>query len=104
MKKKFEFSKIIFVYIAIMFTIVIIFTMILMWVTKDTSAVAYLIPAVGGLMATTVGFYSWKAKAENVLKIQQSSSSSEVNVNEITKTVEEILKDNVIEEGADYDN
>ena len=63
MKKKFEFSKIIFVYIAIMFTIVIIFTMILMWVTKDTSAVAYLIPAVGGLMATTVGFYSWKAKA-----------------------------------------
>ena len=104
MKKKFEFSKIIFVYIAIMFTIVIIFTMILMWVTKDTSAVAYLIPAVGGLMATTVGFYSWKAKAENVLKIQQSSSSSEVDVNEITKTVEEILKDNVIEEGADYDD
>lgn len=104
MKKKFEFSKIIFVYIAIMFTIVIIFTMILMWVTKDTSAVAYLIPAVGGLMATTVGFYSWKAKAENVLKIQQNSSSSEVDVNEITKTVEDILKDSVIEEGADYDN
>ena len=103
MKKKFEFSKIIFVYIAIMFTIVIIFTMVLMWVTQDTSAVAYLIPAVGGLMATTVGFYSWKAKAENVLKIQQNASS-EINADEIAESVKEILEDNDNEEGMDYDN
>lgn len=104
MKKKLEFSKIIFVYIAVMFTIVIIFTMVLMWYTQDTSAVAYLIPAVGGLMATTVGFYSWKAKAENILKIKQSNSISDIEADEIAKSVQEILTANETEEDINYDN
>ncbi len=104
MKKKFEFSKVIFVYIAVMFTIVIIFTMVLMWYTQDTQAVAYLIPAVGGLMATTVGFYSWKAKAENILKIKQTNEIASDDINELAKNVEELLKDDEVEEGDGYDS
>lgn len=105
MKKKFEFSKAIFIYIAIMFTIVIIFSMVLMWATKDTTAVAYLIPAVGGLMATTVGFYSWKAKAENILKIKQNALNN-IDAKDITSTVEELLKEDEIEDigGDSYGN
>ena len=102
MKKKFEFSKAIFIYIAIMFTIVIIFSMVLMWVTKDTTAVAYLIPAVGGLMATTVGFYSWKAKAENILKIKQNTVNN-IDAENITNTVEKLLKEDEVEDvGGDF--
>ncbi len=102
MKKKFEFSKVIFIYIAIMFSIVIIFTMVLMWVTKDTTAVAYLIPAVGGLMATTVGFYSWKTKAENILKIKQNTVNN-IDAEDITNTVEKLLKEDEVEDvGGDF--
>lgn len=104
MKKKLEFSKIIFVYIAVMFTIVMVFTMVLMWYTKDTGAVAYLIPAVGGLMATTVGFYSWKAKAENLLKIKQENDITNVDVDEIAKNVEQMLSEDEVEDGEGYVN
>jgi hypothetical protein len=43
--------------------------MALMWKTNDTSALAYLIPAVFGLASLTIGFYYNKAKLENKIKL-----------------------------------
>ena len=39
-----------------------------MFVLQDATPLAYLIPAVFGLAATSHGFYYWKAKAENLNK------------------------------------
>ena len=41
----------------------------MIWRTMDTSALAYLIPAVFVEMASATGFYYTKAKAENKIKL-----------------------------------
>lgn len=68
-KKKLEFSKLILISISIFAIIVSIFTMIAVILTGDTSALAYLIPAVFAELATATGFYYSKAKSENRIKL-----------------------------------
>jgi uncharacterized membrane protein HdeD (DUF308 family) len=70
-KSKMEFSKKIFYIIMSMTIVIIIYSMALMWYTKDSSALAYLIPAVFGLTSVTVGFYYNKAKQENKIKLEK---------------------------------
>lgn len=67
--RKIEFSKIIFVAVSIITFAVTIFSCIMAWITKDTSVLSYLIPAVFAEMATGTGFYYSKAKEENKIKI-----------------------------------
>ena len=64
-KKKVEFSKLIFLGVSI--ATIAICRMI--WITMDTSVLAYLIPAVFAEMASATGFYYTKAKAENKIKL-----------------------------------
>mgnify|MGYP007025271743 FL=1 len=45
----------------------------MIWLTMDTSALAYLIPAVFAEMASATGFYYSKAKAENKIKLMAAS-------------------------------
>lgn len=69
MKIFIEFSKFIF-WAAFSLTLgVTVFACALMWRTGDTSALAYLIPAIFGELATATGFYFWKAKNENRIKL-----------------------------------
>jgi type IV secretory pathway VirB3-like protein len=70
-KVKMEFSKKIFYIITIMTIIIVAYSMALMWYTKDSSALAYLIPAIFTEMATCTGFYFWKAKTENKIKLEK---------------------------------
>ena len=70
-KPKMEFSKKIFYLVMIIVVVVIIYSMALMWKTNDTTALAYLIPAVMGEMGVATGFYYNKAKAENKLKLSK---------------------------------
>lgn len=69
-KEKMEFSKKIFYMITIFTIIIVIFSMILMWITKDTSPLSYLIPGIFGEFATATAFYYWKAKKENEIKLK----------------------------------
>lgn len=71
MKRKIEFSKKIFYIVLCITTIVIIYSMALMWYTKDSSALAYLIPAIFAELATCTGFYYNKAKSENKIKLEK---------------------------------
>lgn len=71
MKKK-EFSKLIFIGVGIVTIFVTLFACYMIWETKDTSALAYLIPAVFAEMAAATGFYYNKAKAENKIKLMAS--------------------------------
>jgi Na+/H+-translocating membrane pyrophosphatase len=68
-KSKIEFSKRIFYMITVMTVVIVVYSMALMWYTKDSTALAYLIPAVFAEMATATGFYYSKAKKENEIKL-----------------------------------
>jgi hypothetical protein len=68
-KKKVETSKLIFVGVSVLTVAITVFACRMIWITKDTSALAYLIPAVFTEMAAATGFYYNKAKAENKIKL-----------------------------------
>jgi len=70
--KKREASKVVVAALILFAALVTAFACALMWHTGDTSALAYLIPAAFTLASTAVGFYFWKAKAENLLKLAKS--------------------------------
>ena len=71
MKKKIEFSKIIILIVGAVTFIVTAFTMFIVFTTGDTSPLAYLIPAVFAEFATSTGFYYWKARTENKIKLRK---------------------------------
>ena len=68
-KKKVEFSKLIFLGVSIATIAITVFSCRMIWITMDTSVLAYLIPAVFAEMASATGFYYAKAKAENKIKL-----------------------------------
>lgn len=68
-KKKAEFSKLIFVGVSVFTIAITVFSCRMIWITMDTSALAYLIPAVFAEMASATGFYYTKAKTENKIKL-----------------------------------
>ena len=72
-KKKVEFSKLIFMGVSIVTIAITVFSCRMIWLTMDTSALAYLIPAVFAEMASATGFYYTKAKAENKIKLMAAS-------------------------------
>ena len=67
--KKVETSKVIFFTVTVITVAVTVFSCFMIWTTKDTSALAYLIPAVFAELAAATGFYYNKAKAENKIKL-----------------------------------
>ena len=75
-KPKKEFSKRIFNIVITLFIIVIFYAMALMWKTNATDGLMYLIPAVGTLASVTIGFYYWKAKMENMVKLSKENDMS----------------------------
>ena len=75
-KQKKEFSKKIFNIVITLFIIVIFYAMALMWKVGTTDGLMYLIPAVGTLTSVTVGFYYWKAKMENIVKLSKENDMS----------------------------
>lgn len=69
---KFEFSKLILVvaYItAVFFTAITAYVAI---VGGDAASFANIVLAIWALVSTAVGFYFWKAKAENIIKISKT--------------------------------
>lgn len=70
-KKSWGWSHSLTVIMIVIAVITIIYSMLLMWKTNDTSALAYLIPSVFGSVGTCLSFYLWKSKAENIEKIKR---------------------------------
>ena len=68
-----EFSKKILIVAGIINTVVIVFTMVMIWRTFDLSPLAYLIPSVAAEAATGTGFYYSKAKVENRIKLMKQN-------------------------------
>lgn len=68
-KKKVEFAKLIFWIVSALTVSVTVFSCRMIWITMDTSALAYLIPAVFAEMTAATAFYYTKAKVENKIKL-----------------------------------
>ena len=75
-KQKMEFSKIAFLCIALLFGGVIVGSFALMWHTGTTEALPHLITSTAGLMTTAVGFYYWKSRAENLIRMSKEHGVS----------------------------
>lgn len=67
--KKREFSKRILATVALATAAIVVAAFVLMWRTGDTSALAYIIPGMFAELSAATGFYFWKAKAENTIKL-----------------------------------
>ena len=75
MKKKTEFSKKIIIFMTVFILALTIYSLCLMWKTGDTSPLSYLIPSVFAEYATATGFYYWKARTENKIKLMKRHGS-----------------------------
>lgn len=70
--KKVEFSKIIFCGVSIVTISITVFSCWIIYSTMDTSALAYLIPAVFAEMASATGFTT-RRPAENKIKLMNAN-------------------------------
>lgn len=69
---KFEFSKLILV---VAYITAVFFTAVTAYVAiagGDAASFANIVLAIWALVSTAVGFYFWKAKAENIIKISKT--------------------------------
>ena len=94
-KPKIEFSKKIFYIVMTCFIAVIVYSMILMWKTNNTEPLSYLIPSVSGLAATAVGFYYWKARLENKIKLSKDYEISTKTIDQLDQEIKEEMGDNL---------
>lgn len=88
-KPKKEFSKKIFNIVITLFIIVLFYSMALMWKVGTTDGLMYLIPAVGTLASVTVGFYFWKSKMENMIKLSRENNMTLDEVKEIEMNMDD---------------
>lgn len=54
-----------------MWLLVNLFGMAMVVFTLDTSPLMYVIPSVDAVVAAIIGFYLWKARAENQIKLKR---------------------------------
>ena len=73
-RRKIEFSKL--VLSAVLLTYFAGFVVGVRVVILDPSQLGVFLAYVGTPAATAIGFYSWKAKAENVVKIKQANPTA----------------------------
>ena len=66
--KKVETSKKILYITDLLVVVITISTIVLSFITRDTSVLESLITGIFGLAGVSHGFYFWKAKAENLHK------------------------------------
>ena len=90
-KKKFEFSKIIIFIVGVVTIAVTTFTLYMVWETKDLSVLAYLIPAIYTETASATGFYFWKARTENKIRMSKELQKENIDPDIILSDENEVI-------------
>lgn len=104
-KKKREFSKTILRTVAAATVVIVVFSFALMWKTGDTSPLAYIIPGIFTELSAATGFYFWKAKAENEIKLNALRRQKKLEQQQTTETpVEDDPGDFIQEVDDEYFN
>ncbi len=107
-KKNIETSKLIILSVVILTYLFSFFVCFMVYKTEDLSPFSYLIPSIFGLSTTAIGFYSWKAKAENKLKIEIQRIQEEQKLKKKYKDEEIKIdykdRENVVENNGIYNN
>lgn len=86
--KKREFSKIIFYVVITLYIIIMLFCMALLWRdTANSSDISYIIASITTLTTTTIGFYFWKAKMENMIKLSKKYNKPIEEVKQLESTI-----------------
>lgn len=80
-EKTLEFSKIILAVVALATIAVCVVSFILMWKLQDLSALSYIITGIFAELASATGFYYWKARAENIIKLR-AAFGEQLNITE----------------------
>ena len=80
-KNKIETSKKVIFSVIVLTYIFVVFACYMIYKTEDLSPFTYLIPSIFGLATTSLGFYSWKAKKENELKLEIEKAKQEIKLN-----------------------
>lgn len=93
-KKKFEFSKIIIFIVGVVTIAVTAFTLYMVWETKDMTVMAYLIPAIFAETASSTGFYFWKARTENKIRMSKELQEDPLD-KELLNVINQISNDNI---------
>lgn len=86
---KIEFSKLILI---IAYITAVTFTVVAAWLGyfgADLASFSNIVLVIWGLVTTGVGFYYWKAKAENIIKISQNLPE---NIKEHIDSVKNLLE------------
>lgn len=84
--KKIEFSKQIIITVMCVNVIVLVASFALMWKFGDLTPLTYVIPSVGVEVSSATGFYYWKARIENKIKLMSECGASS---DEIAQTISE---------------
>ncbi len=74
-----EFSKKILYVLWISTTIVVFFAFVLMWKFGDLSPLNVIIGGLFAELATSTGFYYWKAKNENMAKFKNINVEEDID-------------------------
>lgn len=77
-KKSFEFSKLVLLVVMVLYLIAAGVGIALSFI--DYTQYSTLAMLVGAPTATAIGFYAWKAKAENVIKIKNENPEATKDV------------------------
>lgn len=92
--KKWTFSKVIFGIILIMTALVVAFSCVSMWYFQDLTPLEWLIPSVFAECGVITGFYSWKSKEENRIKLQ---TQEKLIVSALKSKIDDTLEDDFVD-------
>lgn len=84
-KKTLEFSKKLLIITDILLFIIVIFACLMTFITQNMSVLIGIVSGVFGLAGTAHGFYFWKAKSENKIKLMNSYKLTPEIMKEIFK-------------------
>lgn len=74
---KMEFSKKILIVVSIATLLIVVASFVLMWRTMDLSPLSYIITGIFAELASATGFYYWKAKNENMVKLTKDDADTD---------------------------
>lgn len=88
MLMKHEFSKIVLACMVLLYLITAVTGIVIAVIYPDTAGSLYAF--VGAPTATAIGFYAWKAKAENVVKLSKIQIEKLKSMNKSSETEDDI--------------